>query len=157
MIVHLVLALSLAPPRDGWIGRDKLKHFFVSAFTQSVAYSALEAARVGHRDALIGAWVATGVVSVGKEIHDRRSYGLFSVRDLAWDAAGAAAATILIERSVRSSSSGATTAISARDPSGASLLSGVRHSPILPERVSDRTAAPVVSGPWGETVFHVIE
>ena len=88
MIAHLALALSLTTqPPDKWFGGDKLKHFFMAAFTQSVAYSALQAARVRHDQALAGAWAVTATVSVAKEIHDRRSYGLFSVRDLVWDAA----------------------------------------------------------------------
>ncbi len=55
MIAHLALALSLttAPP-DKWFGSDKLKHFFMAAFTQTVAYSALQAARVRHDQAVAG-------------------------------------------------------------------------------------------------------
>ena len=101
MIVGLALAAQLAAPRDSWFGADKLKHLFVAAFTQSVAYSALQAAKVRHDRALAGAWVVTAAVSVAKEVHDSRTTGLFSVRDLVWDAAGAGLATVLIERSVR--------------------------------------------------------
>ena len=57
MIVPLTLALALqatsAPPRDHWFGADKLKHFFVAAFTQTVTYSALQAAKVRHERASI--------------------------------------------------------------------------------------------------------
>ena len=46
MIAHLALALSLTtPPPDKWLGSDKLKHFFMAAFTRTVSYSALQAAR----------------------------------------------------------------------------------------------------------------
>ena len=93
------------PPRDSWFGADKLKHFFVAAFTQSVAYSALQAARVRHDHALAGAWAVTAAASVAKELHDKRTTGLFSVRDLVWDAAGAGVATVLMTRSQRSRSS----------------------------------------------------
>jgi uncharacterized protein YfiM (DUF2279 family) len=103
MIAGLALVAQLAAPRDAWFGADKLKHFFVAAFTQSVAYSALQAAKVRHDRALAGAWVVTAAVSVAKEVHDSRTTGLFSVRDLVWDAAGAGVATILIDRSVRRS------------------------------------------------------
>lgn len=102
MIGRLALAFTLAAPPDHWFGADKLKHFFVAAFAQSVTYSALQAARVRHDQALVGAWTVTAVISVGKEVHDRRTTGLFSVRDLVWDAAGAGAATVLLERSRRS-------------------------------------------------------
>jgi len=90
------------PPRDAWFGADKLKHFFVAAFTQSVAYTALQSARVRHDHALAGAWAVTAAASVAKEFHDKRTTGLFSVRDLAWDAAGAGVATVLMTRSQRS-------------------------------------------------------
>ena len=101
MIAGLALIAQLAAPRDAWFGADKLKHFFVAAFTQTVAYSALQAGKVRHDQALAGAWAVTAAVSVAKELHDARATGLFSVRDLVWDAAGAGLATVLIERSVR--------------------------------------------------------
>lgn len=101
MIVHVALALQVVAPRDPWFGADKLKHFFVAAFTQSVTYSALQAARVRHDHALAAAWGVTAAASAAKELHDRRTTGLFSVRDLVWDAAGAGVATVIIDRSVR--------------------------------------------------------
>jgi uncharacterized protein YfiM (DUF2279 family) len=103
VIIPLAFALQLSAPPDHWFGADKLKHFFVAAFTQSVAYSALQAAHVRHGQAMTAAWAATAAVSVAKEVHDRRTTGLFSVRDLVWDAAGAGAATLLLEHSVRRS------------------------------------------------------
>ena len=104
MIAQLALAMSLTAPPDNWFGSDKLKHFFVAAFTQTVAYSAFQAARVNHNEALVGAWAVTATVSVAKEMHDRRSYGLFSYRDLVWDAAGAGVATLVIAKTVRTPS-----------------------------------------------------
>ena len=101
MIAGLALIAQLAGPQDAWFGADKLKHFFVAAFTQSVAYSALQAGKVRHDRALAGAWAVTAAVSVAKELHDKRTTGLFSVRDLVWDAAGAGVATLIIDRSVR--------------------------------------------------------
>lgn len=133
MIVHVALALSLTTPPDNWFGPDKLKHFFVGAFTQSVAYSALQLGRVRHDRALAGAWAVTAAISVGKEVRDKRSYGLFSVRDLVWDAAGAGVATVIIDRSVRSESEADRPAarISASFAPEQSLLSGGWRSPIL--------------------------
>lgn len=101
MIVGLALIAQMATPTDAWFGADKLKHFFVAAFTQTVAYSALQAGKVRHDRALAGASAVTAAVSVAKEVYDSRTTGLFSVRDLVWDAAGAGLATVLIERSVR--------------------------------------------------------
>ena len=105
----LVLALLLpagtadaqARPRDTWLGVDKLKHFFVSAFVQSVTYSATRATGVAHGTSLAAASAATAAFGVGREIHDRRKKGLFSVADLAWDAAGAGAATVVLRKTVR--------------------------------------------------------
>ena len=101
MILPLAVALQLAVPRDHWFGADKLKHFFMAAFTQSVTYSALQAAKVKHDPAMAAAWAVTAGVSIAKEVHDRRTTGLFSVRDLVWDAAGAGAATLLLAHSAR--------------------------------------------------------
>jgi uncharacterized protein YfiM (DUF2279 family) len=103
----LVLVLALWAPGgggregggDSWLSADKVKHFFVSAFVQSVSYSALRTARVSHDGALVGASALTLMVGVGKELHDDRSGERFSVRDLAWDAAGAGAAAALLSRS----------------------------------------------------------
>ena len=98
----LVLVLSLWAPGggggDSWLSAAKLKHFFVSAFVQSVSYSALRTARVSHDGALVGASAMMLTVGVGKEIYDDRSDKYFSVRHLAWDAAVARAATVILSR-----------------------------------------------------------
>jgi len=146
MIVHLAAVFALqtpaAHPVDRWFGSDKLKHFLVAGFTQSVAYSALQAARADHAPALAGAWTATAVVSIAKEIHDRRSYGLFSVKDLAWDAAGAGAATLLIRRTVRSGAdeSPRPAATSSFAPVTAALLFGAARRPIFSVRAQPTPA-----------------
>jgi|KBSSwiStaDraftv2_1062776.scaffolds.fasta_scaffold1567472_2 uncharacterized protein YfiM (DUF2279 family) len=138
MIVPLALALQLTKPPDHWFGADKLKHFFVAAFTQSVAYSTLQAAKADHGGAMAGAWAVTAAVSVAKELHDRRTTGLFSVRDLVWDAAGAGAATLLLEHSVRRSSDGDAN----RPPLAESLLTQLAPGSIL-HRVATPTFVPV--------------
>jgi uncharacterized protein YfiM (DUF2279 family) len=86
---------------DVWISRDKLQHFFLSAFAQSVGYGALRGAGASHGAALAGASVATATLGVGKELRDRRVKGEFSVRDLAWDAAGAGSMTLLLTHTAR--------------------------------------------------------
>ena len=102
----LMLAFTLgAGPaghtRDAWFGPDKLQHFFSSAFVQSMAYGGLRRAGAGQGSALAGASVASAIAGVGKELHDRRVKGEFSLRDLTWDAAGAGAATVLLVRTAR--------------------------------------------------------
>jgi uncharacterized protein YfiM (DUF2279 family) len=81
---------------DSFVGHDKVQHFFVSAFLQSFTYSALRATKASHQSSLAGATVTSALFGLGKEVHDRRSYGLFSVRDLVWDAGGIGTATLLI-------------------------------------------------------------
>ena len=139
MIVPIALALQLSHPPDRWFGPDKLKHFFVAAFTQSVAYSALQATHVRHRQAMTAAWAVTATVSVAKELHDRRTTGLFSVRDLVWDAAGAGAATLLLEHSTRRfrgpSTDGKTRPVSLLSPlAPGSIFPGVVTSASAPVR-----------------------
>jgi uncharacterized protein YfiM (DUF2279 family) len=98
----LLLAFTLqGQPRDPWFSADKVKHFFMGAFVQSVTYSALRATGVDHRSSLWGATGGSAVVSVGKEIADARRTGLFSHRDLVWDAAGAGTATLMLARTER--------------------------------------------------------
>jgi uncharacterized protein YfiM (DUF2279 family) len=99
----LVFTLGRAPEhaRDGWFGPDKLQHFFTSAFVQSVGYGMLRRAGADQGPAITGASVATAIAGVGKEVYDRRTKGDFSVRDLAWDAAGAGSASLLLVRTVK--------------------------------------------------------
>ena len=101
MIIELSLALSLILPRDPWFGADKIKHFLIAAFSQSVSYSALRITGASHGNSLAGAWAATAALSVAKELYDRRKVGLFSVKDLVWDAAGAGSATALVSHTAR--------------------------------------------------------
>jgi len=86
---------------DRWFAPDKVRHFFTSALLQSLGYGALRAMDVEHGSALAGASVITAGFGVGKELSDRRrGYG-FSVRDLVWDAVGAAAVSVLLARTER--------------------------------------------------------
>ncbi|MFL5619905.1 MAG: hypothetical protein ACJ79A_16110 [Gemmatimonadaceae bacterium] len=99
----LVFTLGRAPEhsRDAWFGPDKLQHFFTSAFVQSVGYAVLRRAGADQGPAITGASVVTAIAGVGKEAYDRRTKGDFSVRDLAWDAAGAGSASLLLVRTVK--------------------------------------------------------
>jgi uncharacterized protein YfiM (DUF2279 family) len=101
LAVNLIYAQA-AVVRDSWFSPDKIKHFFMSAFIESVTYSALQAARVNHRPALAGAIGVTMAVGVGREIHDKRTPGnIFSVRDLTWDVVGATAGAVLLTQTRR--------------------------------------------------------
>jgi uncharacterized protein YfiM (DUF2279 family) len=88
-------------PRDSWFGADKLKHLLTSFFVQSLAYGAVRATGVRHGGSLAAASVTTATFGIAKEVHDRRAYGVFSYRDLTWDAGGGALATVMLNRTVR--------------------------------------------------------
>ena len=72
-------------PHDSWLGADKVKHFFMSAFIESVAYGGLRLARADRAAALPVAAGLTMSLGVAKEVHDRSTEGLFSLGDLTWD------------------------------------------------------------------------
>ena len=102
-IIHLSLGLNLlfaqaAASRDSWFGVDKIKHFFMSAFVTSVSYSAIQGAGANRKTAMTGAVGASLAVGVAREIHNRRSNGQFSLKDLTWDAAGTTAAAIMLNQ-----------------------------------------------------------
>ncbi|MEO8192830.1 MAG: hypothetical protein ABI681_03190 [Gemmatimonadales bacterium] len=97
---NAALAQTAMPERqsDALFGVDKVKHFFIAGFVESMTFASLQklgASRGTARAAAIG---TTGVVSLGREFHDRRTKGLFSIRDLAWDAIGAGAALLVLNR-----------------------------------------------------------
>ena len=94
LAVALLFGGSSTPAGDGWFGRDKAKHFLVSAVLQSISFSALETAGADRGQAIVGSAAITLGIGVGKELYDRRQGRDFSVRDLAWDAAGAGAAAV---------------------------------------------------------------
>lgn len=101
LIVLLVLAPVAASaqsskPRDSWFGVDKIKHFFMSAFIESVTFSGLQAVGANRNTAFAGAVSATAGFAVAKELYDRKHTGLFSYRDLVWDTAGAGAGLLVL-------------------------------------------------------------
>jgi uncharacterized protein YfiM (DUF2279 family) len=109
--VSQLLALSLAANlvfaqtavvRDSWFGIDKIKHFFMSAFIESVSYSVLQAANVKRRPALTTAIGVTAAIGIARELHDKRTPGKwFSYQDLTWDALGIAAGAALLTRTTK--------------------------------------------------------
>ena len=89
----------IEPPRqaqDAWVAPDKLRHFAgayaVTAFTHAVVRSVTD-----DDGATLALAAAAGVAaSIGKEWLDARRGGAASLRDLVWDAAGIAAALLLM-------------------------------------------------------------
>jgi len=101
MIAALAVIVSLAAtpaqqPRDPWLGSDKVKHFLVSAFVQSTAFSIARLSGANRTTAQIAGGACAATVGLWKELHDRSQKKPFSPRDLAWDAAGALAAAAIL-------------------------------------------------------------
>lgn len=88
-------------PADPVFGVDKVKHFFIAGFVESMSFAGTQAVGSNRSTARISAISVTAIVSVGREIHDRKTKGLFSVRDLAWDAIGATAAMMVLNKTQR--------------------------------------------------------
>ncbi len=102
MFALTVMTADTLPPAaraDPWFAPDKVKHAVVAFSVQSGAYAALRGV-TDHGGALAGASLATIGVSLLKERLDRTRTG-FSVRDLAWDAAGAVVASLILSHAPR--------------------------------------------------------
>ena len=84
--------------KDSIVGIDKLKHFLLSGFVESVTFAGLQAAGANRSASLAGAAGAAATIAIGREVHDRRVTGLFSFGDLVWDALGAGAAMLILTR-----------------------------------------------------------
>lgn len=100
--MNLTLAFLLftggAPRRagDAWFGRDKVLHFAASAVVQGAAYSFFRR-EARYPVAVQRASLVTVAVGVGKELYDWRHPTRHdaSWKDLAWNGAGGAAATMV--------------------------------------------------------------
>ena len=105
--LSLVLTLHFGGPArppvsdDGWLSSDKARHFLVSAFVNGLSFSVARSARVSKEGALIAAASVAAGVGVGKELHDRRSGGDPSLKDLVADVAGIGTATVLLAQTRR--------------------------------------------------------
>lgn len=94
-------ALLFPLATDGWFGADKMKHFFVSAFIQSLAYGSARAVGASHDGAVVSATAVTVGAGLGREIYDGRVKRAFSYKDLVWDGAGLAAGMALVNNARR--------------------------------------------------------
>lgn len=97
-----VMTADTVPPAataDRWFAPDKLKHAVFAFSVQGGSYAALRGV-TDHGAALAGASLATIGVSLLKERLDRNRTG-FSVRDLAWDAAGIIVASVIVSNAPR--------------------------------------------------------
>lgn len=97
LTINMMFAQS-AVVRDSWFGIDKIKHFFLSAFITSVSFGSLQAVGANRSTALTGAIGVTAGAGLARELYNRRTTGIFSVRDLTWDAAGIGAASVMLSK-----------------------------------------------------------
>jgi uncharacterized protein YfiM (DUF2279 family) len=86
---------------DPIFGIDKVKHFFIAGFIESMTFAGAEAAGSRHSTARSLGIGTAAAFSLGREIHDLRTKGQFSFRDLAWDALGASAALMVVNKTQR--------------------------------------------------------
>lgn len=101
LVLFTLPASVRAESGDDWFGRDKPRHFAACAAVTGVGYGAGAVLfdSPGAR-ALTGVGLGLGV-GLGKEVYDRARGSVFSVKDLAWDAAGTATgllAAFLVDR-----------------------------------------------------------
>jgi uncharacterized protein YfiM (DUF2279 family) len=105
VLAGLALAFPLEAqsprPADPLFGVDKVKHFFIAGFVESMTFAGMQSLGASRSTSRITAIKATSIVSIGREIHDKKKKGLFSVRDLAWDAIGAGAALVVLNKTQR--------------------------------------------------------
>ena len=73
----------------------------MSAFIESLTFSGMQAIGANRNTAFAGAISTTAGFAVAKEFYDKRTYGLFSYRDLVWDAAGGGAAFVMLRSTQR--------------------------------------------------------
>lgn len=88
-------------PRDTFLGPDKVKHFLISAFLESVGFSGMQVVGANRSVSLAAATTVTASLGIARELHDRRTKGLFSIGDLTWDALGTSAAILLLSHTQR--------------------------------------------------------
>lgn len=96
MIGTFMLAVVVAAHQGPLPGADKVKHFFVSAFVQSVSFSVARAAGMNRADAQLAGSISTMTIGIAKELNDWRVGRSFSTPDLGWDALGALTAAAIL-------------------------------------------------------------
>ena len=90
------VAAPLRQPLDAWFAEDKMRHLAMAFAATTFAHAAGRAAGMDAGSATAAGAAAAVAASVGKEIFDRRAGGIFSVRDLVWDAVGIALGVLMV-------------------------------------------------------------
>ncbi len=98
----VLLCLSLnggGVPEDRWVAEDKWMHLVASFVVTSISASAARTAGLDARTSLAAGVVVGAGAGIWKEVRDLHGpQGLFSYRDLVWDAAGIAAAAAVLSQ-----------------------------------------------------------
>jgi uncharacterized protein YfiM (DUF2279 family) len=100
----LLLALTLstqAPPqtpreRDRWLAEDKLRHAFASMAVVGFAHAGARVVGIDGTPAVLIGISTSAAAGIWKELHDRRSGRVFSLKDLVWDAMGITLGAVLV-------------------------------------------------------------
>jgi len=100
-IASFVRSVPKRVSQESWFGPDKVKHFFISAFIESLTFSGLQATGASRSGALAGAIATSAAFGIARELHDKRTKGIFSIPDLTWGAAGAGAAVLVLRSTQR--------------------------------------------------------
>ncbi len=95
------IPLGHPPVADTFLGSDKVKHFLMSGFVEAIGFSAMQFAGASRGSSIGVASAATVAAGIGREVHDGRTKGLFSIGDLTWDALGLGSALLLISHTQR--------------------------------------------------------
>jgi uncharacterized protein YfiM (DUF2279 family) len=108
MIRILLVAFSFGSARGGsapagpTVQPDKVKHFAIGTFTQSVGFGTVRVLGGSNGAALAAATVGSATAAVLKERHDRRAGDTISRADMVWTMAGAATVSPLLAQARRS-------------------------------------------------------
>lgn len=82
---------------DKFFSEDKLKHFSVCFFLTSIIYQeARYDFKIKEKNSIYLGISIPLSFGIAKEIYDKKSYGLFSFKDILWDIGGIISATFLI-------------------------------------------------------------
>jgi len=82
--------------KDEFFGKDKLKHFGTSFFLTNIIYQeAKYNFKIKEKNSIILSISIPFSLGIIKEIKDKKSYGIFSLKDIFWNSAGIILGTAL--------------------------------------------------------------
>ena len=102
LIKILLISLSLnsfnqKKFEDKLFAEDKLKHFSFCFFLTSILYQECKfELKIKEKNSIYIAISTPLTFGIIKEIYDKKSYGVFSLKDIFWDITGVLSATFLI-------------------------------------------------------------